>query len=77
MCAGMDGEGNEYNCNEVCNSNWVGEIVQLVNQLLEDADRPEAERVHELGQCSSDLVYSLYSELFNGQVMRRPVGVYY
>ena len=57
-------------------SDWVGEIIQLVNQLLEDAGRPAAERVYELRQCNSDLVYSLYSELFNGQVMSRPAGMY-
>ena len=72
----MEGEGNDCDSNEVYDSVWVGEILQLVNQLLEDASRP-AERVYELAQCNSDLVYSLYSDLFIGQVASRPVGVYY
>ena len=51
----------------------VGEVLQLVNELLEQAGR--IERVYKLEQCNCDLVYSLYSELFNEQVSAKSVGM--
>ena len=50
----------------------IGELLRLANQLLEHARRTE--RVSNLEQCNSDLVYLLYSELFNGQLPVKPVG---
>ena len=56
-----------------CIGNWVGEILRLVNQLLEYAGRRE--RVSKLEQCNCELIYSLYCKLFNEQVTDRPAGM--
>lgn len=72
----MDGESTCVARGYAVCKDSVGEIVRLVNELLEHTGRT-ADRIRKVEECNCDMVYSLYSDLFNGQVPARPLGVYW
>lgn len=72
----MDGEGKHMERRYIVFKDSVGEVIRLVNELLEHTGRT-ADRIRKVGECNCDLVHSLYSDLFNGQVPARPLGVYW